>query len=193
MYNIETLAKLAGLTRRTIRYYVQKGLLEPPEGGGRGSYYTDAHLEQLQKTQKWSEQGVPLIHMKARVEGREGQVQIDQHRGRLHVLGHGPGEVVGQGRGADAALGADKRNLPPDEGRRWVGIERADRADHLQRAQRLGQIFADPPAYQLAIEGDVVGLAHDHFRSQPYPHLLPRKTRQNLLQLAVLAQATQIY
>ena len=77
MYNIETLAKLAGLTRRTIRYYVQKGLLEPPEGGGRGSYYTDAHLEQLQKIQKWSEQGVPLIHMKARVEGREGQVQID--------------------------------------------------------------------------------------------------------------------
>ncbi len=77
MYNIDTLAKLVGLTRRTVRYYVQRGLIDPPEGGGRGSYYTEEHLRQLKKIQKWSEQGVPLMHMKAMLEGREAPVQVD--------------------------------------------------------------------------------------------------------------------
>ena len=77
MYNIETLAKLAGLTRRTVRYYVQRGLLKPPAGGGRGSYYTEEHLQQLRKIQNWSEQGVPLIHMKDMLEGKEAPVQLD--------------------------------------------------------------------------------------------------------------------
>lgn len=77
MYNIETLAKLSGLTRRTIRYYVQRSLLKPPQGGGRGSYYTDEHVERLKKINKWSEQGVPLIHMRDMLEGRTPNDQID--------------------------------------------------------------------------------------------------------------------
>ena len=77
MYNIETLAKLSGLTRRTIRYYVQRDLLKPPKGGGRGSYYTDEHLERLKKIKKWSEQGVPLIHMRDMLEGKTPNDQID--------------------------------------------------------------------------------------------------------------------
>jgi DNA-binding transcriptional MerR regulator len=77
MYNIETLAKMTGLTRRTIRYYVQRGLIDQPEGGGRGSYYTDRHLDTIDKIKKWSEQGVPLIHMKAMLEGKAIPVHVD--------------------------------------------------------------------------------------------------------------------
>ena len=77
MYNIETLAKLSGLTRRTIRYYVQRGLLKPPQGGGRGSYYTDKHLERLKKIKKWSEQGVPLIHIRGMLDGKTPSTQVD--------------------------------------------------------------------------------------------------------------------
>jgi len=81
MYNIETLVKMTGLTRRTIRYYVQRGLLDQPEGGGRGSYYTDRHLGAIEKIKKWSEQGVPLIHMKAMLEGKAVQVHVDASTG----------------------------------------------------------------------------------------------------------------
>jgi DNA-binding transcriptional MerR regulator len=81
MYNIETLAKMTGLTRRTIRYYVQRGLLAQPEGGGRGSYYTDQHLEAIEKIKMWSEQGVPLIHMKAMLQGKEIPVHVDVSTG----------------------------------------------------------------------------------------------------------------
>ena len=85
MYNIETLVKLSGQTRRTIRYYVQRGLLIPPQGGGRGSYYTDEHLERLKKIQKWSEQGVPLIHMRDMLEGKTPSTQVDVATGIMTV------------------------------------------------------------------------------------------------------------
>ena len=68
-YNIETLAKLAGLTRRTIRYYVQRELIPKPDGGGRGHYYTDKHLTLIEKIKAWQEQGVPLEKMKGLLAG----------------------------------------------------------------------------------------------------------------------------
>ena len=70
MYNIETIAKMCGISRRTVRYYVQRGILEPPEGGGRGAYYTEKHLEHLKQINRLAEQGVPLMHMKSHLEGR---------------------------------------------------------------------------------------------------------------------------
>ncbi len=35
--SIGELAQRAGVTRRTIRYYVEIGLLQPPDGSGQGS------------------------------------------------------------------------------------------------------------------------------------------------------------
>jgi MerR family transcriptional regulator, repressor of the yfmOP operon len=49
-YKIEDVAKECGLTKRTIRYYEQIGLLSPPkrsEGGFR--LYTDKHVERLKQ------------------------------------------------------------------------------------------------------------------------------------------------
>ena len=63
-YNIETIARMTGLTRRTIRYYVQRELIPKPEGGGRGHYYTDEHLKRIETIQKWQAQGVPLEKIK---------------------------------------------------------------------------------------------------------------------------------
>lgn len=69
MYNIELLAKLSGLTKRTVRYYIEKGLLEPPVGSCRGSYYTDNHLDRLEEIKKWSHQGIPLTQVKSLLDG----------------------------------------------------------------------------------------------------------------------------
>jgi len=46
-YGIQELVQASGVNRRTIRYYVQLGLLPPPEGAGRGHYYLQDHLERL--------------------------------------------------------------------------------------------------------------------------------------------------
>ncbi len=70
-FNIETLAEKTGTTRRTIRYYVQRGLIPKPEGGGRGHYYTDEHLDRIKQIQRLSSQGVPLEAIKRLLSGGE--------------------------------------------------------------------------------------------------------------------------
>lgn len=59
-FGIEELCGLTGVTRRTVRFYTQKGLLDPPEGERRGAYYTRRHLEQLLLIRKWQAAGVSL-------------------------------------------------------------------------------------------------------------------------------------
>jgi DNA-binding transcriptional MerR regulator len=59
-YAIGDLAALGGVSRRTVRYYVQEGLIPPPLGLGRGDHYTDAHLEQLLRVRALQEAGRTL-------------------------------------------------------------------------------------------------------------------------------------
>jgi DNA-binding transcriptional MerR regulator len=68
-YGIEELAELGRVTRRTVRYYVQRGLLPTPLGTGRGPHYTPAHLERLIHIRKLQETGVPLAEVAARLDG----------------------------------------------------------------------------------------------------------------------------
>jgi DNA-binding transcriptional MerR regulator len=77
MYNIELLVKQSGLTKRTIRYYIQIGLLAPPIGSCRGSYYTELHLNRLEQIKKWSQQGVPLSQIKSIINGDAPSVTVD--------------------------------------------------------------------------------------------------------------------
>lgn len=48
-YSIGEISEMTGLSRRTIRYYLQRGLIPPPLGAGRGRYYTRDHLARLKK------------------------------------------------------------------------------------------------------------------------------------------------
>jgi DNA-binding transcriptional MerR regulator len=67
-YGIKELAELGGVTRRTVRYYVQRGLLPTPLGTGRGPHYTPAHLERLIQIRQLQETGVPLAEIAARLD-----------------------------------------------------------------------------------------------------------------------------
>ena len=68
-YGIAELAERGGVTRRTVRYYVQRGLLPTPLGTGRGPHYTPAHLERLIHIRKLQETGAPLAEIVARLDG----------------------------------------------------------------------------------------------------------------------------
>jgi DNA-binding transcriptional MerR regulator len=59
-YTIDELSELTGFTRRTVRYYIQEGLLEPPAGRGRGGFYYDSHLERLKLIKSLTEKGMGL-------------------------------------------------------------------------------------------------------------------------------------
>ena len=46
-HSLDELASLAGLTARTVRFYIQQGLIDRPAGEKRGAHYLARHLEQL--------------------------------------------------------------------------------------------------------------------------------------------------
>ena len=54
------LSALVDMTPRTIRFYIQEGLVERPLGQNRGAYYTDRHLRQLMTVKKYRDMGVSL-------------------------------------------------------------------------------------------------------------------------------------
>jgi DNA-binding transcriptional MerR regulator len=70
-YGVEELAERAGVSRRTVRYYVQRGLLPPPLGLGRGNHYTEQHLAALVRVRELQEAGVPLDAIVERLQGHE--------------------------------------------------------------------------------------------------------------------------
>ncbi len=93
--------------------------------------------------------------------GAEREIEIGHHRIEHQVARERERDIVGDGGGADAALGADHGDDAADR----LGIGRreqsAHRAHDLQGADRRDQIVADAAPDQLAIERDVVHAADD--------------------------------
>jgi len=69
-YAIGDLADLGGVSRRTVRYYVQEGLLPTPHGVGRGNHYSAEHLDQLLKVKSLQEAGRTLDEIRRELTKR---------------------------------------------------------------------------------------------------------------------------
>ncbi|MCW5621593.1 MAG: MerR family transcriptional regulator [Burkholderiales bacterium] len=59
-YSADELAALSGFPRRTIRYYIQLGLLDRPIGETRAAHYGWQHLSRLLRIRELTEQGHSL-------------------------------------------------------------------------------------------------------------------------------------
>jgi DNA-binding transcriptional MerR regulator len=58
-YSLEELAKITGLSLRTLRYYMQEGILQRPDTHGKNARYSQKHLEQLEVIQRLKNLHVP--------------------------------------------------------------------------------------------------------------------------------------
>ena len=68
-FGIDELADLGGVSRRTVRYYVQEGLLPAPLGVGRGRHYDQAHLDRLLQVKALQEAGRSLDEVRRLLAG----------------------------------------------------------------------------------------------------------------------------
>jgi DNA-binding transcriptional MerR regulator len=75
-YNIADLARLGGVSRRTVRYYVQRGLIPEPTGTGRGNHYNQSHLDALIQVRRWQEEGVSLAEIQRRLRPPDANAQV---------------------------------------------------------------------------------------------------------------------
>jgi DNA-binding transcriptional MerR regulator len=73
-YGIEELAELGGVSRRTVRFYIQEGVLPAPYGVGRGNHYGPEHLDALLRVRTQQEAGRTLDEIRRPSRPRERRV-----------------------------------------------------------------------------------------------------------------------
>jgi DNA-binding transcriptional MerR regulator len=59
-YTAADLARLASVPVRTVRFYIQEGLVDPPLGRGPGAHFEERHLHQLRRTRALQGAGLDL-------------------------------------------------------------------------------------------------------------------------------------
>jgi DNA-binding transcriptional MerR regulator len=68
-YTIDELADLAGVTARTVRYYISQGLLPVDVTPGPGPKYGDEELARLRLIKRLQRDHLPLAEIRRRLEG----------------------------------------------------------------------------------------------------------------------------
>ena len=88
-YTFEELCALSGLSTRTLRYYIQIGLVDKPIGQTRAAHYLSFHLEKILRIKQLSEAGISLERIRDVLSGgslplpernkRPGQLEVRSH------------------------------------------------------------------------------------------------------------------
>jgi DNA-binding transcriptional MerR regulator len=81
-YKLDELAAEAGVSPRTVRYYVQRGLLPAPEFKGKDTAYGKEHLLRLLAVKQMQAAHMPLDEIQVRLAGATaGEIEKIAHEG----------------------------------------------------------------------------------------------------------------
>lgn len=124
-YTLNELCVLASLPVRTVRYYVQTGLVDRPQGETRAARYNARHLEQLLFIRKWTGAGISL----ERIRGLLGSSEADlppcpMAAGTVEVRSH-----IFVADGIEVVVDASRAGMSPDQVRRFISAIMAIHAD----------------------------------------------------------------
>lgn len=139
---IGELARLAGVTPRTIRYYTSEGLLPAPTTRGKYAHYDGEHLRRLRLIARLKEDYLPLSAIRERLatmSAAEGERLLGERR-----QGRAPGEGVG------AREGGPGMRLPPQAG-----------PAHPAPQGSAGMLAERPASYELSGAGEPGGQPPD--------------------------------
>jgi len=88
-YSLDQLCALTDLSKRTVRYYMQLGLVDRPVGETRAAHYTPRHLDQLLQIRKLADAGVSLERIREVLAGGDSPVpERVLQPGAISVLSH---------------------------------------------------------------------------------------------------------
>lgn len=68
-FNFDELCTTVDMPARKVRYYIQMGLVDRPDGLNRGARYTTRHIEQLLSIHKWQAAGLSLERIRDLLHG----------------------------------------------------------------------------------------------------------------------------
>jgi DNA-binding transcriptional MerR regulator len=147
-YRTAETARLAGLTPRTLRYYVELGLLSGPQQGGVNTFYTHAQLLRLQ--------AIPILRKRDRL-------RLPMVKRRLNAMSDTEVEALVTPPGPPASTSAGG-TAPPYPCVRWDYIEllpglelrvRSNAGPVLRRlAREIHTQYAATAPIEAELEGD---------------------------------------
>lgn len=112
-HSLDELAALVDLPKRTVRYYIQLGLVDRPDGETRAARYGTRHVEQLLQVRKWSDAGVSLERIRELLSGETPPVPPrPRSAGTVELWSH---LVIADG--LELSMEAGRAGLSPDETR----------------------------------------------------------------------------
>ncbi|WP_347792247.1 MerR family transcriptional regulator [Solibacillus sp. CAU 1738] len=86
MLKIGELAEMTGITKRTIDYYTNLGLLKAQRSRSNYRYYTEDAVEQLRFIEQKKGEGLSLEQIKALIEVEMEEIDIHQIRVQMQQL-----------------------------------------------------------------------------------------------------------
>ncbi len=86
--NLHQLSEQSGVPARTIRYYIQLGLLAAPEGSKRGASYGTSHLADALRIRQWQETGLSLDAIAGLLQARHDPPVAPARPGAVEVRSH---------------------------------------------------------------------------------------------------------
>ncbi|MDP3842839.1 MAG: helix-turn-helix domain-containing protein [Oxalobacteraceae bacterium] len=115
-YTLDELCALTALPKRTVRYYVQLGLVDRPEGETRAARYFQRHLEQLLTVRRLSEGGLSLDRIAAVLKGDIDAVTEPRRApGTVEVRAH-----ITVADGVDIQIETSRLGIGPEQLRRFT-------------------------------------------------------------------------
>ena len=88
-FSLNELCMLTGVSRRTVRYYMQIGLVSRPSGETRAARYHDHHLEQLLTIKRMTSAGMSLESIRVALNEVKSDVAVRTRTpGSLEVRTH---------------------------------------------------------------------------------------------------------
>lgn len=115
-FSLDDLCLLSDTSKRTVRYYMQIGLIDGPIGSTKAAHYLPRHLDQLLTVRKLSDAGVSLDRIRDVLSGEAPPVPPRQRQpGSVEVRSH-----LFIAEGVELEISPEQAGLSPEQVRTLV-------------------------------------------------------------------------
>jgi DNA-binding transcriptional MerR regulator len=115
-FSLDELCTLTDFSKRTVRYYMQLGLVDRPIGETRSAHYTSSHLDQLLRVKQLTGAGVSLERIREVMAGGDTPVPTRQRRpGSIEVRSH-----LFVAPGLEIQISPEEAGMTPEQVRTFV-------------------------------------------------------------------------
>jgi DNA-binding transcriptional MerR regulator len=116
IFNLDELCSLTDLSKRTVRYYIQIGLLSGPIGETRAAHYVTEHLSTLLRIKALSGSGISLDRIREVLAEGEEPIPIRRRKpGSVDVKSH-----VLIAEGVELQISPEDADLSPEQTRSLI-------------------------------------------------------------------------